>query len=227
MEPYSNYDLEKELAKEHIEIKRFTNLSYLLWQKPLLRRRLKKKAKKYCKYKLGADGLDNVYRSIYLGKKKYEEYMELIEKSRERALELYEELAVAADEDREVFLKLSEAYALPKETEEEKKIKQQVLGERSLAATEAPFKVMELSLEGLEITEKLVGKSNKMAVSDLGVAAACFLAACKSAWLNVKINLPYLTDKDRAQAFEKGGRNILEKVTELSEKIYDAVEKEI
>lgn len=164
---------------------------------------------------------------LTLGKKKYEEYMELIEKSRERALELYEELAVAADEDREVFLKLSEAYALPKETEEEKKIKQQVLGERSLAATEAPYKVMELSLEGLEITEKLVGKSNKMAVSDLGVAAACFLAACKSAWLNVKINLPYLTDKDRAQAFEKGGRNILEKVTELSEKIYDAVEKEI
>ena len=108
-----------------------------------------------------------------------------------------------------------------------KKNKQQVLGERSLAATEAPYKVMELSLEGLEITEKLVGKSNKMAVSDLGVAAACFLAACKSAWLNVKINLPYLTDKDRAQAFEKGGRNILEKVTELSEKIYDAVEKEI
>ncbi len=164
---------------------------------------------------------------LTLGKKKYEEYMELIEKSRERALELYEELAVAADEDREVFLKLSEAYALPKETEEEKKIKQQVLGERSLAATEAPFKVMELSLEGLEITEKLVGKSNKMAVSDLGVAAACFLAACKSAWLNVKINLPYLTDKDRTQAFEKGGRNILEKVTALSEKIYDAVEKEI
>lgn len=164
---------------------------------------------------------------LTLGKKKYEEYMELIEKSRERALELYEELAVAADEDREVFLKLSEAYALPKETEEEKKIKQQVLGERSLAATEAPYKVMELSLEGLEITEKLVGKSNKMAVSDLGVAAACFLAACKSAWLNVKINLPYLTDKDRAQTFEKGGRNILEKVTELSEKIYDAVEKEI
>lgn len=164
---------------------------------------------------------------LTLGKKKYEEYMELIEKSRVRALELYEELAVAADEDREVFLKLSEAYALPKETEEEKKFKKQVLGERSLAATEAPYKVMELSLEGLEITEKLVGKSNKMAVSDLGVAAACFLAACKSAWLNVKINLPYLTDKDRAQAFEKGGRNILEKVTELSEKIYDAVEKEI
>ena len=72
MEPYSNYDLEKELAKEHIEIKRFTNLSYLLWQKTLLKRKMKRKVKKYCKYKLGADGLDNIYRSVYLGKKKYD-----------------------------------------------------------------------------------------------------------------------------------------------------------
>lgn len=72
MEPFANYELEKELAKEKIEIKRFTNLSYLLWQKPLLKRRMKRKVKKYCKYYLGADGLDNIYRTMYLGKRKYD-----------------------------------------------------------------------------------------------------------------------------------------------------------
>lgn len=71
MEPYSTYELEKKLAKNNIEIKRFTNLSYLLWQKALLKKRMLKKCKKYCKYSLGADGLDNVYRSVYLAKKKY------------------------------------------------------------------------------------------------------------------------------------------------------------
>lgn len=71
MEPYSTYELEKKLAKNNIEIKRFTNLSYLLWQKALFKKRMLKKCKKYCKYSLGADGLDNVYRSIYLAKKKY------------------------------------------------------------------------------------------------------------------------------------------------------------
>lgn len=35
MEPFSNYFLENYLAKENIEIKRYTNLSYLLWQKNL------------------------------------------------------------------------------------------------------------------------------------------------------------------------------------------------
>lgn len=72
MEPFSTYELERKLAQNNIEIKRFTNLSYLLWQKALLKRNLLRRSKKYCKYSLGADGLDNVYRSIYLGKKKYD-----------------------------------------------------------------------------------------------------------------------------------------------------------
>lgn len=72
MEPYSNYFLEQTLAKENIEIKRYTNLSYLLWQKALMRKRLLRKSKKYCKYSLGADGLDNVYRTIELCHKKYD-----------------------------------------------------------------------------------------------------------------------------------------------------------
>ena len=72
MESFANYDLEKELAKEKIEIKRFTNLSYLLWQKKLLLKHMKRKVKKYCKYMFGADALDNIYRALYLSKKNYD-----------------------------------------------------------------------------------------------------------------------------------------------------------
>ena len=71
MEPYSNYFLEEYLAKENIEIKRFTNLSYLLWQKAIFKKYMLRKTKRYCKYSLGADGLDNVYRAIKLKKKNY------------------------------------------------------------------------------------------------------------------------------------------------------------
>lgn len=72
MEPFSNYELEKLLASFNIEIKRFTNLSYLLWQKHLIEKYMKFKIRKYCKYTLGADGLDNVYRVHYLKKHKYD-----------------------------------------------------------------------------------------------------------------------------------------------------------
>ncbi len=72
MEPYATYFLEKELAKMNIEIKRYTNLSYLLWQKKFMRKHMLKVTKKYCKYSLGADGLDNVYRTIKLINKSYD-----------------------------------------------------------------------------------------------------------------------------------------------------------
>ena len=72
MEPFATYFLEKELAKMHVEIKRYTNLSYLLWQKKFMQRHMLRTTKNYCKYSLGADGLDNVYRTIKLINKSYD-----------------------------------------------------------------------------------------------------------------------------------------------------------
>ena len=69
MEPFASYFLEEELAKMNIEIKRFTNLTYLLFEKRFFTKYMLYKCRKYCKYTLGADGLDNVYRTIILSKK--------------------------------------------------------------------------------------------------------------------------------------------------------------
>ncbi len=71
MEPASTYELEKTLAKMNIQVKRFTNVTYLLILKRFQTRRLLKKAKKYAKYTLGADGLDNVARAKFLAEHGY------------------------------------------------------------------------------------------------------------------------------------------------------------
>lgn len=72
MENKANYNLEKTLANYRIEVTRFTNLSYLLWQKRLMQKHILHKTKKYCKYNLGADGLDNVYRTLLYIDKNYD-----------------------------------------------------------------------------------------------------------------------------------------------------------
>ncbi len=66
MEPFSSYFLEKQLAKMNIEVKRFTNLTYLLLVKSRKTKKMLREVSKYCTYTLGADGLDNVYRAKYL-----------------------------------------------------------------------------------------------------------------------------------------------------------------
>lgn len=72
MEPFSSYFLERELASMNIQIKRFTNASYLLYQKKFREKKMLRKIKDYCKYTLGADGMDNVYRAKYLIENNYD-----------------------------------------------------------------------------------------------------------------------------------------------------------
>lgn len=69
MEHNSSYFLEEKLANMNIELKRYTDLSYLLFFKSLFTKHMLRVCKKYCKFTLGADGLDNVYRTIKLSKK--------------------------------------------------------------------------------------------------------------------------------------------------------------
>ncbi len=71
MEPFANNNLEKLLEGYGVEIKRFTNVTYLLFEKG-------KKSKKYLKkldnvkYKMGADAMDNVYYTKYLIENNYD-----------------------------------------------------------------------------------------------------------------------------------------------------------
>lgn len=66
MEPFSNYYLEKSLAKYHISVKRFTNVNYLLFEKKKQVRYLLRYASNYIRYKMGADAADNIAWTKYL-----------------------------------------------------------------------------------------------------------------------------------------------------------------
>ena len=71
MEPFANYSIEEDLINMGVEVKRFTNVTYLLFEK-------KRKSKKYLKklnnikYKMGADAMDNIYYTKYLIDNKYD-----------------------------------------------------------------------------------------------------------------------------------------------------------
>ncbi|MFA5408667.1 MAG: 2-hydroxyacyl-CoA dehydratase [Bacilli bacterium] len=72
MEPFANYDLEKMLAKMQIEVSRYTNLTYLIITKRFNNKKLLKICNKYCRYPIGADGTDNIARTISLALEGYD-----------------------------------------------------------------------------------------------------------------------------------------------------------
>lgn len=72
MEEASNYYLEQALINMKIEVDRFTDLTYLIISKRFKIKRLLKICNGYCKYQIGADGMDNIAMTKLLAQRGYD-----------------------------------------------------------------------------------------------------------------------------------------------------------
>lgn len=72
MEPFGNNDLEELLIKNKVDITRFTNVKYLLFEKGKKIKKYLKYSKEFVKYRMGADASDNIARTKYLCENKYD-----------------------------------------------------------------------------------------------------------------------------------------------------------
>lgn len=71
MESFANNNIEDMLIRNGVEVKRFTNVTYLLFEKGKKSKKYLKKLKNI-KYKMGADAMDNIYYTKYLIDNKYD-----------------------------------------------------------------------------------------------------------------------------------------------------------
>ena len=72
MEPFSNFFIERELAKYNISVSRFINITFLLFEKSKLAKQILKECGDYLKYPIGADGTDSVAKGKTLAENNYD-----------------------------------------------------------------------------------------------------------------------------------------------------------
>ena len=161
--------------------------------------------------------------SLTVGRKKYAGYEELARSARERAAGLAAAYLELMERDTETFNVVSAAFKLPKDTEEEKAARSAAVQRGLEGCTRPPFEMMELAVEALELTASLLGKSNDSAASDLGVAALSLRAAIQGAWLNVRINIGSLKNRELAEDYRQKGEALLARALPLADRIYDTV----
>ena len=164
---------------------------------------------------------------LTVGSAKFEAFHASAERSLAKAGTLRQEMLAAMEEDTAAFNMVSEAFGLPKATPEEKAARSEAIQAALAVCTESPLKIMELTLEALELTMLQVGRSNTNAASDLGVAALCLRSALQGAWLNVLINVGSLKDKDLAEAYRIRGEALLSQGLALADEIYEQVEESL
>lgn len=157
------------------------------------------------------------------GKKKYEEYWDLMKEIKQNASAIKGDLVAAIDKDTDAFNKVSEVFAMPKYTDEEKTARKEAMQKALKLSTITPMDTMIFALAGLEAAKSLLGKSNTNAASDLGVAAISLKSAAQGAWLNVLINIGGIKDQEFADRYKARGMEILVKTQTLADEIYSTV----
>lgn len=140
---------------------------------------------------------------------------------------LKDQLLKMVDEDTNAFNQIMNAFSLPKNSDEEKTIRKKAILDATINAINIPFKVMELSLESMQIIKAMAENGNPNSVSDAGVGALCARAAVLGAFLNVKINAGGLSDKVFAAKKINDGKLIADQAEALEKDILQIVESKI
>ncbi|NLC68818.1 MAG: cyclodeaminase/cyclohydrolase family protein [Clostridiaceae bacterium] len=178
---------------------------------------------------VGAIGmaLGSMVGNLTLGKKKYADVQEDIKAILDKARILQDELLALVEKDAEVFEPLSRAYGLPRNTEEEKKKRDEVMEEALRIACSAPLAIMEKTLEAMKLHEELAQKGSRLAISDVGVGIIFLKSALMGASLNVFINTGMMKDRDYAEEINKKAEAMLDEGKKMADVIYAKVEGEI
>ena len=171
---------------------------------------------------LGAS-LGGMVANLSAGKRGWDDRLEYFSNWAVKAQQLKDELLSLVDDDTAAFNKVMDAFALSKESADEKAARAAAIEQATKYAAEVPLKVMETASKSYELLAEMAEKGNPASISDVGVGALATRACIEGAALNVRINLAQLKD-------EKFKTALLKKIEQISadsdtqfKKIYQVV----
>jgi glutamate formiminotransferase / formiminotetrahydrofolate cyclodeaminase len=144
-----------------------------------------------------------------------------------KAQQLKDELLFLVDEDTSAFKKVMDAFALPKESAEEKASRASAVEAANKYAAEIPLRVMETAAKSYPLLGEMAGKGNPASISDVGVGALATRACIEGAAMNVRINIGQLKDEKSKSALLDKVRQIKADSDSQFKKVLQAVEAKL
>src|SRR6266852_1101668 len=175
---------------------------------------------------MGALGvsLGGMVANLSAGKPGWDDKLEYFSDWAVKAQQLKDELLSLVDEDAAAFNKVMDAFALPKQSAEEKASRGAAIESTTKHAAEIPLKVMETASRSYELLSQMAEKGNPASISDVGVGALATRACIGGAAMNVRINLAGLKDEKFKSALQEKVRKVTAESEFEFKKIDQAVE---
>lgn len=155
--------------------------------------------------------------------KKFSEHEQLMQQAIMKAEQLRLKFLNIIDRDTDAFNQVSAVFAMPKDTIEQKTIRNAAMQEALKACTIVPFEMIGCVYDALGIASVMDGKYNTNAASDFGVAVLNLKTSAQSAWLNVLTNLDGIHDEIFTARYLIHGSELMQKVVALADEIYENV----
>ncbi len=133
----------------------------------------------------------------------------------DKADTLRKELEILADQDVIAFNELMVCWKLPDDAPD----RDARMETATAHATEAPLAIMRTALNVMRLAVEGLEESKKNCISDAGVAGFAAHACVEGARLNVMINLPGLSNVEKAAEFRERAKLIRAEASQLAERI--------
>lgn len=165
--------------------------------------------------------------NLTFDKKSYAELNEETKKELQDNFQILQDkmniLSEIVDEDSKAFDSVLIAFKMPKETEEDKRLRTSAIQEGYKHALEVPLKCAEECLSILKLQSVFANYGNINAITDVGVGALLAYSGLEGALLNVRINLLSIKDEKYKTKINQKMSIILEEASKLKEEILKVV----
>ncbi|HAF21841.1 MAG TPA: glutamate formimidoyltransferase, partial [Blastocatellia bacterium] len=178
---------------------------------------------------MGAFGvsLGGMVANLSAGKRGWDDKLGYFSDWAVKAQQLKDELLFLVDEDTAAFKKVMDAFALPKDSADEKAARSAAIQLASKYAAEIPLRVMETAFKSYQLLAEMAEKGNPASVSDVGVGLLALRACVDGAAMNVRINLAGLKDEKLKSALQEKVRKISAESESEFKKIIQIVESKL
>ncbi|MFN2567066.1 MAG: glutamate formimidoyltransferase [Gemmatimonadaceae bacterium] len=172
---------------------------------------------------LGA-ALAQMVAGLTVGKKKYVAVDAEMRDVALRAAALGNTLSALVARDAQAYAAVAAAYKLPQDPDAAAAARREAVTAALLGAARAPLQTARACADVAELAAVAAARGNANAVSDAGVAALLAEAGCKSAALNVRINVAALEERSLGAALLEEANRLVETTSRRAAETVASVE---
>lgn len=172
-------------------------------------------------------GLTSMVANLTFGKKGYSHSNKKMKEVSIKAQEIKVKLLRLVDADTDSFNNYIAALRLPKKSEAEITKSSLAIESAAKTITLVPLDTLRLCREVIDLAEIVLKRGNKNALSDAFVGVSQANTAGEGAYLNIRINLPGVKDKEFVHTVQHEADNLIDEISRIHRRLFSYVRKSI